>query len=234
MNLLRVQPGRSMRSARVHAYLHPESYSRLPDQVAGYDAGQTMIRGRHTGRQGMVVHRSPGMAIRARLARMGAGQDATPVDVGTPSYGTKADASTSTALGSTATAALPSPNAQAASAQQVQVTAASGANLRSGAGTDKAIIVGEPNGTILTNLGQYQNGWINVSDPNGQSGWVYSAYVTGLGGAITPSYVGTPSDTPSVLGSAGGTVAAATSGSGLLGVAVVGGALIAAYYLMIK
>lgn len=171
------------------------------------------------------VARSRGDALAlAWKAQRGAG-DMQPVDEGGTNYGTKVSDGSGTAQ---VAGPLPAANTGVYASKTVTVTGNPGANMRASADPNAQILAGETAGTTLTVVGTQQNGWMNVQDPNGLTGWVYSAY---LADATTASGTadGTATDasqTPMALGGA--------SGGGLLGLAVVGGAVIAAYYLLIK
>ena len=146
------------------------------------------------------------------------------VEAGT---GTKSSYASAASSGTTTTA-LPSPDSSVYNSTQVSVAAPSGANLRDQPSLSGNIITGEPYGTILTVVGPQQNGWLHVQDPQGRTGWVYSAYVQDAS-TQTASDV---SQAPLALGS--GTAARGVASSGLTGLAVVSGALLAGYYLFVK
>lgn len=129
---------------------------------------------------------------------------------------------------------LPAANSSVYSSSQVQVSTPSGVNMRDQPSTSGNVVAIEQNGTLLTVIGPQQNGWLHVQDPNGASGWVYSAYVSDA--STVPAsqqqqqQQGTarvPSQAPSIL--AGSTQAAS---SGLVGLAVVTGAVFAAKWLL--
>lgn len=126
---------------------------------------------------------------------------------------------------------LPAANPSVYGSSQVIVSTPGGVNLRSGASTSAQILAGENQGTILQVDGQAQNGWLPVIDPNGQIGWVYSAYVSDASqgqGTVSPppgQGVAAASSTPLGVPAAAG---------GLVGLAVVGGLVIASYWLLVK
>lgn len=190
---------------------------------------QMMANYRQTVRAPVARSRGEALALAWKRSR-GAG-DMQPVDEGGTNYGTKqADGGG----GAQVAGPLPSPNSGVYASRTVTVTGNPGANLRAAADPNSQILAGELAGTTLTVVGTQQNGWMNVQDPNGLTGWVYSAYLadattqsgTADGGSSSVGSSSAASQTPMALGGA--------SGGGLLGLAVVGGAVIAAYYLLIK
>jgi len=177
-------------------------------------------------------------AIRSLAWRRGAGADSStsdddanwanlddPNQAGT---GTKSAYDSGT---SSSSSALPGPNTSMYGATQVQVTPASGANLRDQPSTSGNVLAGENQGTILQVVGQPQNGWLNVQDPQGRVGWIYSAYV-----ANASQGQGTlPPPTGSSEAPAGAMVSSMPMGAGgVVGLLVVGGLVVGAYYLLVK
>jgi hypothetical protein len=133
----------------------------------------------------------------------------------------------STSGGGGGSAALPGANTSVYGATQVAVTPASGANLRDQPSTSGNVIVGENQGTILQVVGAPQNGWLNVQDPQGRVGWIYSAYVTDASGG--QGTLDAPGSAP-----AASMAAAPLGATGIVGLLVVGGLVTGAYYLLVK
>lgn len=187
-------------------------------------------------RPGRPLATSPTSALRRYAA--GAGDMPTPSNLQPLDTASAASeqggASTGGSLVSNSFQALPAPNSSVYSSSQVIVlTQGSGLNLRSGPSTGASVVALEPDGTVLTVVGGQQNGWLNVQDPSGRTGWVYSGYVVDAGAQSLSNSIATasaPSATPSVLGPASSSVA----GSGVVGLLVVGGALVGAYWLLVK
>jgi hypothetical protein len=180
-------------------------------------------------------------AIRSLAWRKGAGDATTQDQVGqqtdimgqglyqdpianTDDLGSRGTGASTTSGGSGGgSTTLPNPNTSVYGATQVSVTPASGANLRDQPSTSGNIIAGENQGTILQVVGQPQNGWLNVQDPQGRVGWIYSAYVTDA------------SSGQGTLDAPGASMAAAPLGAtGIVGLLVVGGLVTGAYYLLVK
>jgi len=142
---------------------------------------------------------------RAQAWRMGAGA------VTSVAGETQADANAATAQ--------PNTSVYAATAVQVATGAGTYVNLRSSAGLTNSVLAVEQNGTVLTVVGKQQNGWLNVQDPSGVTGWVYSAYV------VDASYTQVASSTPSILGPLG------ASSSDLMTAGLMVGGVVVLWYM---
>ena len=167
-------------------------------------------------------------AIRSLAWRRGAGDTSADPNATNSAYdpnveagtGTKSQVAPDGSSTGTTTTTLPAANTAVNSSTQVSVTPASGANLRDQPSLTGNILKGENARTILQVLGN-QDGWLNVQDPQGTTGWIYSAYVadasSGQGTVDAPTVSATP------LGA-----------TGIVGLLVAGGLVTGAYYLLVK
>lgn len=187
-------------------------------------------------------------AIRSLAWRRGAGADDLydPAVQGPDPYydpnveagtGTKSAYDSGVSAPSQSGGQLPNPNTSVYGATQVVTT--TGVNLRNQPSVLGAVVAGENPGTILQVVGPQQDGWLNVQDPQGRVGWVYSAYVTdatqGQGTVAAPSSPSGGTVLSRTAPVSGATVSSMPVGAGgIVGLLVVGGLVVGAYYLLVK